>query len=97
MDIKRRGAGAVGRWDYHITADVQEYSQVDKTEDQVATVRRVAVVSSTGCVFAALLDHLPCVGPLREVSAFFPLEPFAILTIAAFSMSKEIRSGPNQP
>ena len=38
MDISGCGSGVVSGWDDHIIANVQEPSEVDKTEDKMATV-----------------------------------------------------------
>lgn len=69
LDIKRRWFGVVTRWDPYPATDVQESSPVDQTKDKVAGTRRVAVVSSTSRLLAAVLYHLTCLQPLREVSA----------------------------
>jgi len=69
--IKRRRVESIGGWNDHSPAYVQEPSAVDKTEDQVVAVVRVAVVPSTSCVFVALLDDHPCLLALRQVSLSF--------------------------
>jgi hypothetical protein len=55
MDISRRRPGADSRRDPHLTAHVQDSLEMGQTEVQMAAVRRVAVVPSTGGLCPALL------------------------------------------
>ena len=68
MDISGCWSGIVIGWDSNSIADVQESSEMDKTEDKMATAGRVTMVPQTGGLFLALLDLCACLRALRQVS-----------------------------
>ena len=67
VDIKRRGAGSQRRCHFDHATHVQKHSTSFPTENQMAASRRIAMVSQTGCLLAALLDNSTYYRPLCQL------------------------------
>ncbi len=51
---------SVTRWHDHSPANVQERLEMDKAKDQMATPRRITMVSSTSGLLLTFLDNSSC-------------------------------------